>query len=128
MKKITTVLFVALVVLGSLPVFAASTSASAMGSLILPNMSTRGGYYRVYARDTDQFTIYLARGHNDIVVTGDGSTDLDLYVYDGDGDRFDSAGNSDDEKVCLNVNRAGYFTVRIVNRGTIANDYQLIIK
>lgn len=130
MKKITTIMFIALTVLGTLPIFASANTNLTSEVANFMNASTLGGgYYRVFGKSTQDFTVYLYEGHTDVIISGDGSTDLDLFVYDGDGNRFASAGNSDDEKVCLsNIYRRGNFTIRVVNRGYYANDYQLIIK
>lgn len=130
MKKITTILFIALTVLGSLPIFAvANTNLTSEFSNLVNSSAIGSGYYRIYGKQTDEFTVFLYEGHTDILISGDGSTDLDLYVYDGEGNRRGSQSNSDDEKVCLNpIVRRGYFTIRVVNRGSYANDYRLTIK
>lgn len=61
-----------------------------------------------------------------VVVSGDGSTDLDLYVYDAN-DNLIAADTdpSDDCVVRFTPRWTGSFTIRIVNRGPFANRYLL---
>ena len=117
MTKITTVLFVALFVIGSLPVFSMA-------------QNSYGATYPVYGRSSRDLYVYLNVGHNDVLISGDGSGDVDLFVYEGNGSLAGSSRSySDDEKVCIpNVVRAGYFLVRIQNAGYYANDVQLRVK
>jgi hypothetical protein len=130
MKKLTTALVLALFVSGSLPVPANANSTVEAAGLINPAgySATASDRYRIYGSGSHEFKRFVNRGHVDILVVGDGSTDLDLYVYIG-GEREVSDGNSDDEKVCLSsITRSGYITIKVVNRGGYANNYWLIIK
>jgi hypothetical protein len=61
-----------------------------------------------------------------VVVSGDGDTDLDLYVYDANGNLIASDSDpSDDCVVGFTPRWTGSFTIRIVNRGPFANRYVL---
>lgn len=111
MKKFTRTLLVALAIIisGNLPVLA-----------ITGTYHLHGGYEQTF----DQF---VNRGHVDIIISGDGSSDLDLYVWVGDS-LYKSESNSDDEKVCLSIRRSGNIRIKVVNRGYYANNYELKIK
>jgi hypothetical protein len=128
-RNLLTISLVALMAFGSFPnIIRANTNQTVEQNDSFELVEFIDGSYRIYGRETDVFEKHVNRGHVDIVLTGDGSTDLDLYVYVGD-TRYSSDGNSDDEKVCLgNITRSGYITIKVVNRGSYANDYRLTIK
>jgi hypothetical protein len=59
-------------------------------------------------------------------VSGDGDTDLDLYVYD-DGGRlivFDEE-MDDQPMVTFEVYRSSTFTIKVKNRGRVYNEYRI---
>lgn len=59
-------------------------------------------------------------------LSGDGSTDLDMYVVDAyDNDISSSTGYGDDEAINLDIYDDGYFWVKVVNRGDYYNDYTI---
>jgi hypothetical protein len=59
-----------------------------------------------------------------VLISGDGGTNLDLYVFDGRGARVCAAEKLDDVEVCRWQPAAnGDFTVQIVNRGRAENAY-----
>jgi hypothetical protein len=62
------------------------------------------------------------------MISGDGDTDLDLYVYDSNGLIARADSYSDDEIADLIIYNGGYFTVKVVNRGRVYNDYELIVR
>ena len=82
---------------------------------------------RVNARATNPYTISFRGGESArITVAGDGDTDLDLYVYD----EFGNLVASDDDLtdycvVSFTPRFTGPFTVRVVNRGGVWNQYRL---
>jgi hypothetical protein len=134
MRKLTTTMFIALIiagliVMGNLPVMAANTTSTTESASFSNALNFLDGSYRLPGNTIHTFKYSLNRGHVDIVITGDGSTDLDLYVYD-DGGRLvgSSDGNSDDEKVCLTIIRSSIFKVKVINRSSYANDYRIIVK
>jgi|HubBroStandDraft_6_1064221.scaffolds.fasta_scaffold2074856_1 hypothetical protein len=82
----------------------------------------------VFPFATDTYQIVFSGGDlARIGVIGDGSTNLSLYVYDDDGNPIVSDRDSDDDKlVQWTPRRTGQFTVKIVNRGPVENDYVLL--
>lgn len=61
-----------------------------------------------------------------VVVSGDGDTDLDLYVYDENGNLITQDIDLTDQCVVAFTPRwTGYFTIKIKNRGSIMNCYDL---
>jgi hypothetical protein len=63
-----------------------------------------------------------------IELSGDGDTDLDMYVYSSDGVLIDKQeGSSDDEASLIRAYRPGTITVKIVNRGDVYNRYSLTV-
>lgn len=63
----------------------------------------------------------------EILVSGDGDTDLDLYVYDENGNYITSdADYTDDCYVRFYPAWTGQFRLKIVNRGGIYNNYVIL--
>lgn len=61
-----------------------------------------------------------------VVVSGDGDTDLDLYIYDENGNLITYDSDYTDQCVCSFTPRwTGKFTIKIKNRGSIVNCYSL---
>jgi hypothetical protein len=62
-----------------------------------------------------------------IYVSGDGSTDLDLYVYDENGNLIEAdERNSDECEVLWQPKWTGAFIVYVVNRGHVPNRFYLM--
>lgn len=82
-------------------------------------------YDAVNAGATDTYNIRFRGGELAmIVVSGDGDTDLDLYVYDENGNFIASDTDySDDCVVTFTPRWTGYFIVKIKNRGRVYNRY-----
>lgn len=82
---------------------------------------------RVEAHDYDLYNVTFRSGETAIVtVIGDGDTDLDLYVYDSNGNLIDSDNDYTDNCVCTWTPRwTGNFRIKIVNRGNVYNRYIL---
>jgi len=94
--------------------------------------STRGavggpkrGLYRLPAGATDSFTIkFYANERATVVVSGDGDTDLDLYIYDDNGNLIAKDDDYSDDCIVNWIPRwTGQFIIQIVNRGNVYNDY-----
>jgi hypothetical protein len=59
-----------------------------------------------------------------VSLSGDGTTDLDMYVLDGNLTPIESSTTyGDDEAVDLEIYQSGYFWVKVVNYGSVYNDY-----
>jgi hypothetical protein len=128
MKKLIANLMIAMVAIVGIPTLGLANANSATGSAGY-NMGGSFANYRVDGHDTNRHQVYLNRGHVHISISGDGDTDLDLYVYDGWGNRvFAGESYSDDETACLSVNGAGYFTVKVFNRGHAYNIYRFTVE
>lgn len=81
----------------------------------------------VYAYDADVYNICFRGGeYASVRLVGDGSTDLDLYVYDSCGRLVaSSCGSSDTENVFWFVPSTDTYRIRIRNFGGCSNVYVL---
>jgi hypothetical protein len=75
------------------------------------------------------YTEYLSAGElTTVYVSGDGDTDLDLFIYDENGVLIDSDTDYGDECVATVVpNWTGRFTIVVRNLGSVYNRYTLNI-
>jgi hypothetical protein len=107
-------------------------AAKAVGRELEDSRGATGGPKRavdvVKARDTDSYTVSFNAGETAVVtLVGDGSTDLDLYVYDEHNNLIRSDTGPTDRAMVSWVPRwTGLFKIQVVNRGFIANKYVLI--
>lgn len=85
-------------------------------------------YDAVNANSTDNYQIsFIANELAEILVSGDGDTDLDLYVYDSNGNLIAKDDDyTDDCYVSWVPAWTGRFTVKIVNRGAVYNRYVVL--
>lgn len=61
-----------------------------------------------------------------VQISGDGDTDLDLFVMDPTGREVGRDISVDDqEEVCFTARRGGTYTIRVTNLGTVWNQYSL---
>lgn len=99
------------------------------------NQATRGRvggpgekYAFVWGNGTEYYTVNFIEGQlAEIVVRGDGDTDLDLYVYDSNDHLIaQDADYTDRCYVSWVPLWTGRFTVKIVNRGPVSNNYRLL--
>lgn len=81
----------------------------------------------VRANATDIYYVKFAAGETAAVyVSGDGDTDLDLYIYDSNGNLIDKDDDYTDDCLCDWTPRwTGTFTIKIVNRGSVYNRYTI---
>lgn len=78
----------------------------------------------VRSRETDSFRVTFRGGERAVVtVSGDGDSDLDLFVYDENGNLICKDDDRTDDMVCgFSPKWTGPFTIRVRNLG-IANQY-----
>jgi hypothetical protein len=106
------------------------TITTTLASLAHADSEFGGGYIitRVEAYDFDlYYPIVFTGGERAMVeVIGDEDTDLDLYVYDSNGDlvAFDES-ESDHCIVSWTPERTEHYTIVIVNLGDVYNEYLL---
>ena len=83
---------------------------------------------QVLAQSTDSFAATFRGGESTTVaISGDGDTDLDLYVYDENGNLVASdLGSSDQAVVTFTPAWTGGFRIEVKNRGYVYNEYVLI--
>ncbi len=81
----------------------------------------------VNAGGTDVYNISFRGGELAmVIVIGDGDTDLDLYVYDNNGNLVARDADYSDDCVATWTPRwTGNFKIKIVNRGSVYNNYIL---
>lgn len=82
----------------------------------------------VKGNGTDTYQVnFVANYLAEVVVSGDGDTDLDLYVYDSNGNLIASdADYSDDCYVSWIPAWTGKFIIKIINRGPVYNRYVIL--
>lgn len=85
---------------------------------------------RVSANSTDVYNVTFIGGEPaEVFVVGDGDTDLDLFIYDENGNLIDS--DTDNTDVCLcewTPRWTGRFTIKIRNYGSVYNEYTMLIE
>jgi hypothetical protein len=88
----------------------------------------REGFNSVYARSTDTYQLAFRAGQlAEIIVCGDGDTDLDLYVYDAYGNLAAYSDDYyDDCFVSWVPSWTGSYTIKVVNRGRVHNRYIIV--
>lgn len=90
-----------------------------------------GGPYvmkdRVYSNSYVQYRCdFWANELAEVTVIGDGDTDLDLYIYDSNGNLITKDDDLIDTCLCRWVPAwTGTFVIKIVNRGSVYNDFIL---
>lgn len=84
---------------------------------------------RVHAHSSVNYYFTASRGDDTtILVSGDGDTDLDAFLYDSSGRLIDS--DIDGTDTCLLTVVPGYtdrFKIVIVNHGRVFNDFSIAI-
>ena len=105
-------------------------SMLAVGALLMSVVSLSADtFYTDSIPPYSQFTYTIEGSYGDritVAVSGDGSTDLDLYAVDGGGNiMVSSRSYGDDEEVTWTVTGSGTFRVTLVNRGTWHNNFRI---
>ena len=89
---------------------------------------SKSGYTSVLAHDTDIFRITFRGGEwAEVAIIGDGDTDIDLYVYDENGNLVDSDTDGTDVAYCSWISRwTGTFRIEVKNWGRVYNRYRMM--
>jgi len=111
-------------IVAALVLFVALTLGAALPSYANTEGSQSFGIYRIAANSNRTFTATFAGGEiATVAVVGDGDTDLDLYVYNENGNLVGKDdGPKDDCIVTWTPRWTGRFTIKVVNRGNVYND------
>ena len=85
-------------------------------------------YTTVQANDTDIFRVTFTGGEwAEVAVIGDGDTDLDLHVYDENGNLVERDTDSTDAAYCRWLPRwTGVFRIEVRNWGSVYNRYRIV--
>jgi len=85
------------------------------------------GYSTVYGSSSDTYTEYFVGGFAaGAYLSGNGNTDLDLYIYDANGNLICRSEAMFDDEYCIwTPSWTGMFKVVVKNRGSISNRYFL---
>ena len=97
---------------------------------LVANVGSTSTVESVKAYDIDQYQQrFIGNYDAGVWISGDGSTDLDLYIYDGNGNLVCRSEASGDDEYCVwKPIWTGSFTIRIKNRGSVWNQYTIIIR
>ncbi|MBP5670914.1 MAG: hypothetical protein J6X49_00865 [Victivallales bacterium] len=121
MKKAMNTIFAAVVVFAVTIII--STPSALAGSATGDATATT----RVEPHSTDVFHHYFTAGKTALViVSGDKDTDLDLYIYDENDNLIEKDEDGSDQCVVTWTPRwTGRFTIKVVNRGDVYNEYTI---
>lgn len=88
-------------------------------------VGSKQGYSDVLRYDSDMFSYNFTGGFPaGVDLSGDGSTDLDLYIYDYSGNLICQSTSSGDDEYCnWTPLWTGSFTIQVKNRGSVYNHY-----
>jgi len=131
MKKLFTksIIAAALLSMSLTFTFADQAKASVLTSATIEALSRYllSGTYHLRAGQVSWHKVPMRAGTSVYVrLSGDGSTDLDLYVLDAYDNPIESSTDyGDDEAIDLDIYEGGYFWVKVVNRGDYYNDYTI---
>ena len=85
------------------------------------------GFFRLEGRKDNVHKMRVKAGsYVKVMVNGDEESDLDVWVYDTDGDLVGSGEEEgDQEEVSFKAKQSGIYTIRVSNLGQNINTYQL---
>lgn len=85
-------------------------------------------YDYIAPKKTHVWTVPLSGGeHSFVHLSGDGSSDLDLYLYDPEGLEIDKDTSAGDQCGLTVFEKLSTIVVKIVNRGSVTNSYSLTV-
>jgi hypothetical protein len=99
-------------------------------SVSMPAEAESGNaYFTVGAFSTRYHTYRMSAGESiRIDLVGDGSTDLDMYVYASNGSLICSRQGASDIETCyIDAYGSGTITIKVVNRGSVYNLYDVSV-
>lgn len=100
--------------------------AAALGGLSAAQAAVRNDV--VDARSSEYFTYYADPGETFAVdLSGDGTSDLDLFVRGPGGLVCRQIGRSDDESCAIHSPRGGHYRIEVRNIGSVWNDFYLAV-
>jgi hypothetical protein len=104
-------------------------SASEADYLLLASSTSNADIFEVGASSFRYHTYRMSAGERvRIELSGDGDTDLDMYVYSSDGSLIDQLESyADSETSYVSAIRSGTIRIKVVNRGNVYNRYSLTI-
>jgi hypothetical protein len=119
MKRYASLFAVLMIGGGFLPVNSESVQAGRIGGPLW-TVATVPPFQVIY------FDVAFADGDTAVVsIGGTGRTELDLLIFDGDGNVAMGTGTGDQKRASMYVYRTGFFRVEIRNRGPFANTFLL---
>ena len=94
-----------------------------------PYLDTKSTTERVYSNSTDVYRETFYGGEEVcVLVVGDGDTDLDLYIYDENGNLIESDTDILDTCVCTWTPKwTGEFRIEVKNLGNVYNEYTISV-
>lgn len=123
MKKLFTIIALAVAI------FTANTAFASTAENETNYSDTASTTERVSAYSTDEYVVFFKAGMEVcVLVEGDGDTDLDLYVYDENGNLVDKDIDELDTCVCSWTPKwSGKFTIKVKNLGSVYNQYTISV-
>ena len=124
MKKM--IMMCMLAVIAALTMNASGIQGSSQGNSDSGDIHSRVDV--VKAKTTDVYKVYFSSSQRaEVLVIGDGDTDLDLYVYDENGNLIEyDTDTGDDCYASWTPKWSGYFRIKIKNLGNVPNRYMML--
>ena len=90
-----------------------------------------GPYYvedRVYSNSSERYSCkFWSNQLAEVAIVGDGDTDLDLYIYDSNGNLITKDDSTSGNAYCSWIPAwTDTFVIKVVNRGSVYNDFILV--
>ena len=90
-----------------------------------------GPYYvedRVYSNSSERYSCkFWSNQLAEVAIVGDGDTDLDLYIYDSNGNLITKDDSTSRNAYCSWIPAwTDTFVIKVVNRGSVYNDFILV--
>lgn len=125
MKNLVAQLVIALVVLSGIPALGLANTSPLIETII---ENSNVGDWSLEGQSSRTHRIRVNRGDADIILQGDGSSDLDMFVYDSDGLVAKDECTCSYGKISLNITSSGFIRVKVMNRGDYYSSYSLTVR